>query len=90
MTDTAKLIDTVISAPVERRAAILEAARGAERPRMGTAKEAASILGVCTRSVERYALQGCFPRVHLSPRKVRYNLRAVEDFASRGRDGEQA
>lgn len=90
MTDTAQLIEAVITAPQDRREAILTAAIGANKPRMGTAREAAAILGACVRTVERYARQGAFPRVHLSPRKVRYDLTAVERFACEGRDSRAA
>lgn len=84
MTEQATLIEAVITAPPERRAAILAAARGSDRVRMGTARDAAAILNTCARTVERYAATGAFPRVHLSPRKVRYDLAAVERFATTG------
>lgn len=71
-----------------RKAAILRAAAtGSDKVHMGTAREAAQILGTCSRTVERYARAGCFSRVHLSPRKVRYPLHEVEAFAQRGIEG---
>ena len=85
MTQQAQLIEAVLQAPQERRDAILKAATGSDKPRMGTAREAAAILDACTKTVERYAAQGAFPRVHLSPRKVRYDLTAVSRFAETGR-----
>ncbi|MBL7076698.1 MAG: helix-turn-helix domain-containing protein [Kiritimatiellae bacterium] len=85
MTQQAQLIEAVLQAPADRADAILQAATGSDKPRMGTAREAAAILGACVRTVERYARQGAFPRVHLSPRKVRYDLTAVERFARVGR-----
>jgi len=86
MTTQTKLIEAVLTAPPERHEEILRAATGkTTHPRMGTASEAAAILGTCKRTVERYARQGAFPRVHLSPRKVRYPLDQVERFAQEGR-----
>lgn len=83
----ARFLATVLEAAADpkRRDAILRAATTIDRIRMGTARDAAAILNVCSRSVERYARAGCFPRVHLSPRKVRYDLGAVERFAANGR-----
>lgn len=89
MTQDAQFIATVLEAAAdpERRAAIVQAAQLSQRSRMGTAKQAADILGTCTRTVERYARNGAFPRVHLSPRKVRYPLDQVERYARQGMDG---
>ena len=86
MKQQTQLIEAVLQAGEDRHAAILQAAIGTDKPRMGTAKDAAAILGACVRTVERYARQGAFPRVHLSPRKVRYDLTAVERFACEGRN----
>jgi predicted DNA-binding transcriptional regulator AlpA len=82
-----KFLSVVIEAAAdpERREAILTAARVGHRARMGTVEDAASILGTCRRTVERYAREGAFPRVHLSARMVRYDLNAVEAFARSGR-----
>ena len=87
MTTDATFLQTVLEAANDpsRKAAILRAATTGTRTRMGTAREAAAILGTCTRTIERYASEGAFPRVHLSPRKVRYDLSAVERFAIEGR-----
>jgi hypothetical protein len=85
MTQQTQLIEAVLQAGENRHEAILKAATGSDKPRMGTAKDAAAILGACVRTVERYARQGAFPRVHLSPRKVRYDLNAVERFSQVGR-----
>ena len=86
-TTDAKFLTAVIEAANDptRKAAILRAATTAPvGPRPGTVKQAAEILGTCTRTAERYARAGYFPRVHLSPRKVRYDLNAVERFAATG------
>jgi hypothetical protein len=81
----AQVIEIVMEAAPEMLPVIAAAARGADRPRPGTIRDAALILGTCTRTAERYAKQGCFPRVHLSARKIRYDLTAVEAFARTGR-----
>ncbi len=83
----ARILATVIDALADpdRKAAILRAATAAPvgfRP--GTVQQVADILQTCTRTAERYARAGCFPRVKLSPRKIRYDLGAVERFAASG------
>jgi hypothetical protein len=87
MTDTAKLIDAVIQAPTERRDAILAAARGTDKPRPGTVRQAAEIMNTCPRTIERYARQGLFKAIRISPRRVRYDLNEVERLATRGIGG---
>ena len=84
MTDTAALIDVVIQAPPERRQAILNAARGIERPRPGKISEAALILGTCRKTVERYGKTGLLTRIRISPRCIRYDLNQVERLATKG------
>lgn len=86
-TNDAQFLVKVLEAATDptRKAEILRAATAAPRgPRMGTVREAAEILKTCTRTVERYARQGHFARVHMSPRKVRYDMAAVERFAAAG------
>ncbi len=87
---TAALIEAVMTAPAERQAAILAAARGTDRPRPGTIGQAAEILGCCKRSVERYARQGLLEQIRITPRKIRYDLNAVERLAERGAEGRAA
>ena len=86
MTDTASLIDTVLQAPLERREAILQAARGSDRPRPGTVKQAAACFQppVCPKTVERYADKGLLTRIRISPRCIRYDLNEVERLSTRG------
>ena len=86
-TTDVEFLTTVLEAASDptRKAAILRAATAAPvGPRPGTVKQAAAILGTCSRTAERYARAGCFPRVHLSARKIRYDLNAVERFAATG------
>ena len=86
MTD-AKLLEAVISAPAERREAILAAARGAHRrTKPITAKAAAERLGVCSRSVFRYAERGLLRPIRLSPRMIRFDAEEVEELLD-GRGG---
>jgi excisionase family DNA binding protein len=83
----AQFLATVIQAATDpvRRAAILSAATTTKGgPRMGSIREAAAILGTCERTVWRYAHNGTLPCVHLSPRKIRFDLAAVERFATTG------
>ncbi|MEI6810246.1 MAG: hypothetical protein WCN95_16125 [bacterium] len=84
MTDTAALIDAVIKASPERREAILRAAQGTDRPRPGKIGEAASILGTCRKTVERYGRAGLLTQIRISPRCIRYDLNQVEILATRG------
>jgi len=84
MTDTAQLIDTVLQAPPERRDAILAAARGADKPRPGTIRQAAEILECDPRTVSRYAARGLLRPIRISPRRTRYDLNQVERLATRG------
>ncbi len=86
MKQQAELIAAVLAASQDRWPHIVAACRDAEQHRrMGGVKEAAAILGTCTRTAERYAKQGLIPRVHLSPRCVRFDLSAVKRFAEQGR-----
>lgn len=85
MNNMAQVIEVVLSAPPERREAILAAARGPDsRPRPGTIKQAAEILGTCPRTVERYARRGLLTAIRITPRRVRYDLNAVERLAEQG------
>jgi len=87
MTEQATLIEAVIQAPPERREAILQAAKGKDRPRPGTIREAAEILKSCPRTVERYASRGLLHAIRITPRRVRYDLNEVERLAIAGADG---
>jgi len=81
---TAGLIEAVLQAPPERQAAIIAAARGTDRPRPGTAAEAAAILGCCKKSLLRYARMGLVNQIKITQRKVKYDLNEVEVLATRG------
>ena len=80
----AQLIEAVLSAPPERRPAIFTAARGVERPRPGTVRQAAEILESHPRTVQRYADAGLLHPIRISPRRVRYDLNEVERLAMNG------
>ncbi len=81
----AQIIEAVLQAPADRHAAILAAAKGSDNKiRTGTIKQAADILGCCPRSVERYARMGLLKQIRITPRKIRYNLAAVEGLATKG------
>jgi hypothetical protein len=74
------VLEVVLSAPPERHAAIVAAARGSERPRVGTVREAADLLGTSVRTVQRLEARGLVHPVRISPRLLRYDLRAVEQL----------
>ena len=84
MTAQAQLIEAVLQAPPERQAAIIAAARGADRPRPGTVKQAAAILNCNPRTVQRYERRGQLQAIRVSCRMVRYDLREVEKLAEQG------
>jgi len=84
MTAQAQLIEAVLQAPPERQPAIIAAARGANRPRPGTVKQAAEILGCNPRTIQRYERAGMLRAIRVSCRMVRYDLREVEKLAEQG------
>ena len=84
MTERTALIEAVIDAPHERRAAILAAAHGTDRPRPGTIGQAAEILGAHPRTVQRYEQAGLLHAIRITPRRVRYDLNEVEQLATTG------
>ena len=86
MTDTAKLIEVVMTAPAERRDAIFAAAMGAGRPRPGTVRQAAEIGDCDTRTIQRYADRGLIHPIRITPRRVRYDLNEVEKLFTLGAD----
>jgi len=52
--------------------------------RFGPVKEAAQILNCHPKTAERYAIDGKIKRVHLSCRRVRYNLDDCQRLATEG------
>lgn len=84
MTVQAQVIEAILSTPPERYGAILAACRGADRPRPGTVKQAAEILGCNPRTVQRYERAGQLQAIRVSARMVRYDLRQVERLAEQG------
>jgi excisionase family DNA binding protein len=71
----------------EQRQRLAKAVDVAERPqrrRLGTVRQAAEILGVCRRTVERYAREGKLTRIRYSKRRVRYDLDEVQAVADNG------
>jgi predicted DNA-binding transcriptional regulator AlpA len=85
-----QLLEAVLAAPSDRREAILAAARGTDRPRPGSVRQAAEVLGVHPRTIERYARRGLLNPIRISPRRVRWDLVEVEALATRGVNREQA
>jgi excisionase family DNA binding protein len=56
----------------------------AHRPRPGTVKQAAEILGCNPRTVQRYERAGQLQAIRISPRCIRFDLRQVERLAEQG------
>jgi len=84
VTEQAQLIEAVLTAPPERRDAILRAAHGADRPRPGTIRQAAEVLGVHPRTIQRYRDTGLLHVIRLSNRCHRYDLAECERLATHG------
>ncbi len=80
----AQLIEAVLKTPADRHDAILAAIRGSDRPRPGTVKQAAAILGTHPRTVQRLASRGLLHPIRITARMVRWDLREVERLATRG------
>ncbi len=47
-------------------------------------REAARVLGCHPKTVQRYAMQGRLRQIHISSRRVRYDMNEVEVLATRG------
>ena len=56
----------------------------AVRRRLGTGRQAADVLGVHRRTLQRYAREGKLTAIYQSRRRVRYDLDEVERLASEG------
>ncbi len=85
----ASAIETDPTIPAEHRKRILDACRNPghkPQPRMGGVREAAEILRVHPRTVQRYERRGLLTAVRLSKRLLRYNLTEVECLATHGAD----
>jgi len=81
----AEIIAAVLAAPPDRLPAILAAASGGNRKQPIIGTEAASILGVCRKTLRRYERLGVLTAIRVSPRKIRYDRRQVEELATSGR-----
>lgn len=86
----AQLIEAVLAAPPEKHDAILHAARGADRPRPVTKRQAAEIGGCHPRTLDRYAAQGLLHPIKISPRRVRFDANEVTRLFTRGADAVRA
>lgn len=76
----------------EERQRLIAAVNRAQRPqrrRLGTVGQASAILGVCRRTVERYAREGKLTRIRYSKRRVRYDLDQVQEVLNNGIIGVQ-
>jgi len=82
----AEVIEAVLQAPPERLAAIVKLARGEDKPKPGTIRQAMDILECCDVTIRQYAKRGLLHPIRITPRKVRYDLNEVERLAQRGAD----
>lgn len=80
----AQLIERFQTAPPEVRAAMLRTATGTGRKRPGTLRQAAEILNVHPRTVQRLARRGMLEPIRISARMVRWDLNEVEKLATQG------
>lgn len=81
------LLENDQSVSSEQRGRILAACRSqptAVRRRLGTARQAAEILGCHPKTVYRWAARGNLHPIRHSLRKVRFDLDEVEVFANHG------
>ncbi len=83
----AQVIEAVLQAPPERLAAIVKAARGEEKPRPGTIRQAAAVLECHPATITRYVNKGLLHQMRITQRRVRYDLNEVERLALRGAVG---
>lgn len=88
---TQTTIQTVIDADPtispDQRKAILRACQTERlRRKLGTVRQAAAILDVCPKTVQRYASMGLLHPVRVTRRRVRYDLDEVERLANEGAD----
>lgn len=80
----AELIDVILKAPADRVEAILRAARGTEKPKIGTIREAAQIMECSERTIERYVRMGLLNQIRFTKRRIRYDLSQVSRLATQG------
>lgn len=70
--------------PEQRRAIIRACQRQHLRRKLGTVRQAADILQVHPRTVQRYERAGLLTAVRYSPRRIRYDLDQVQRLADEG------
>ncbi len=88
-TETFTTLHTILKAdssvPDEQRDTILKACRqAAPRKRLGTVREAAAILAVHPRTLQRWGRRGLLTPVRITPRRQRWDLDEVERLATEG------
>jgi len=83
-----RLTHVVFNGDPETIARLLDACKAPKRTavRLGSAKQAAELLGACVKTVYRYADAGHITRIRLSKRKIRFDMNEIEELAARGID----
>ena len=87
---TLTTIQTIIrsdpSIPEEQREHVLKACRQAtpRKKRLGTVREAARILAVHPRTIQRWSRQSLLTAIRITPRKILFDLDQCEQLASEG------
>ena len=79
-----ELINRFNSGTPDVQQKMLDAGVTCERVRPGTAREAATILGVHPRTIARYADAGVLRRIRISPRRIRFDLNQAELLSTEG------
>ncbi|MBU0676920.1 MAG: helix-turn-helix domain-containing protein [Verrucomicrobia bacterium] len=88
-TETKTTIETILNADgslsdSEREVITKALAGGNTRRRMGTARQAAEILGVHPRTVHRYARMGLLHPARQTARRIRFDLEEVSRLSTEG------
>lgn len=89
--ETMSTVEAILSAdtsvPADHRKTILDFCREnrrTSRARMITAKEAAGILGVHPRTLQRWGREGRLHPVSYTPRRIRWNEGEIREFLQEG------
>ena len=89
-TETITTIRAILAADVDTTPADVEIAVNAittssnKKRVMGTKRDAAEILGIHPESVKRYARRGLLHPIHITARRVRYDLNECQHLADYG------
>ena len=88
-TETITTIQSVASAdatttPEHVQRVVAACRTESQKPRMGTVRDAAELLGVHPRTIQRYERLGILKAVRITSRRIRYNMNELERLAAKG------